>query len=112
VKADLLDAEWKTGDVCNWVFQRATRVSGFEVEEPAGAELVSIAVGVEEQLLAGPVPLIALVQWWERDVLTESPVEGWKIGRLALPAQQPGKVLRVQLQRFRGRLRPFGVQVP
>jgi hypothetical protein len=111
VKADLLDAEWKAGDFCNWVFQRPTRVSGFEVEEPAGGELVSIKVGIEEQMLAGPVPLIELVQWWP-DGVPESPSAGWKIGRLALPAQPPGQVLGVTLRNFRGRLRPFGIQVP
>jgi len=111
MKADLLDAEWQTGDSCRWVWQRATRVSGFELEEPAGGELVSIVVGVEEQMMAGPVPLIELAQWWPQGV-PESPAAGWKIGRIALPSMRAGIALQVTLQNFRGRLRPFGVQVP
>lgn len=107
----LLEAEWKTGDNCEWIWQRPTRVDGFEVEEPAGAELVEIIVGLEPQLVGGSISLIDLVQWWPKGV-PASPDPGWKIGRIALPAQQPGSVLRVHLLRFRGRLRPFGVQVP
>jgi hypothetical protein len=100
-----LEAEWKTGDAMAWVWQCPTRVSCFEVEEPAGAELLSIIVGNEEQLLgAGPVPLIGLVQW--------SPErEAWTIGPIALPAQPPGQVLHVAMRNFRGRLRPLGMQV-
>lgn len=100
-----LEAEWKSGDVMRWVWQCPTRVSGFEVEEPAGAELVSIVVGNEEQLVGpGSVSLIGLVQW--------SPErETWTIGPLALPAQPPGVVLYVVTRNFGGRLRPFGMQV-
>jgi hypothetical protein len=106
-----LVAEWKSGDAMRWVWQCPTRVSGFEVEEPAGAELVSIAVGNEEQLLTSvPVALMNLVQWYPHGV-PESPDPGWKIGRLALPAQPPGVVLYVVTRNFGGRLRPFGMQV-
>jgi hypothetical protein len=110
LKADLLDAEWKAGDVCEWVWQRVTRVSGFEIEEPAGGELVSIMVGDEEQLIAGPVSLVDVAQWWPQGV-PESPAPGWKLGRLALPAQPIAQVLHVVTRNFRGRLRPFGMQV-
>jgi hypothetical protein len=110
LKAPLLEAEWKRGDVCAWVWQQPTRVSGFELEDGAGGELVSIMVGNEEQLMAGPVSLIQLAQWWPQGV-PEAPEPGWKIGRLALPAQPAGQVLHVVTRNFRGRLRPFGMQL-
>jgi hypothetical protein len=107
---ELLDAEWKSGPACAWVWQRPTRVSGFEIESPGG-DLLSIMVGNEEQLMTGPVALMDLAQYWPQGV-PESPLPGWKIGRILLPSMRAGVVLHVATRAFSGRLRPFGVDIP
>jgi hypothetical protein len=61
--------------------------------------------------MLGAAFLIDLAQWWPQGV-PESPAPGWKIGRIALPVMRPGQVMRVVTRNFRGRLRPFGMQVP
>lgn len=111
----LLNAEWQSGPTCSWTWQRDTRVSGLELDTDPTGELLELEVGRESQLMGfgigGGVSLVAIAQFWPRGALTESPASGWKIGRVQLPAQREGIRLLVVTSGYRGRLRPFGVQL-
>lgn len=108
-----LDAAWQsTQDIETvvWRFQLPTRVDGFEFREPIGGEVLSIVVGLEEQVM-GPFALVGAAQFLPRGSLVSSPAEGWKLGPIALPAFGPGTELQIRLARFAGLVRPFGVQL-
>lgn len=80
-----------------WMFQRPTRVTGFEIRGEGGGYFSSLRVGNEEQLVE-PVPV-------PMTMLTNQP------NGLLLPALAPGVALTLRTQGFTGEIRPLGIQV-
>lgn len=106
-----IDAEWKREPEMIWTWQAPTRVSGLEIDGKPHGQLISLEVGGEEQLMAGPVDVADLAQFFPAGALLESPAPGFKIGRLALPSQHAGNSIKLVTVNFNGRMRPFGVQI-
>jgi hypothetical protein len=90
-----LEAEWQRGPVMVWTFQRVTRVHQFEVRGEVGHNMVSLVVGVRENLI-GPVPLAEL---------------GEDRMPIILDVQRIGTALLVVVDSNRVELRPIGEQV-
>jgi hypothetical protein len=95
------DAEWQSGAMVQWVFQRPTRITGFELRGNPGGSVLTLRVAQMTPFFcepaAGELPIAELTRPW--------------VG-FCLPVAEPGMILRLQLSKFVGEIRPLGFSLP